>query len=82
MQAITTYIPVIGNFLRPLFFQTIVSASNRMTDFTGIDHGRLDKGGIAAIPGDPFACITFCGRFDGIIKTIEDAITSIYLLYN
>jgi hypothetical protein len=42
----------------------------------------LDKGGIAAIPGDPFACITFCGRFDGIIKTIEDAITSIYLLYN
>jgi hypothetical protein len=28
-----------------------------MIDFTGIDHGRLDKGGIAAIPGDPFACI-------------------------
>jgi len=32
-----------------------------MIDFTGIDHGRLDKGGIAAIPGDPFACILSAG---------------------
>jgi len=36
VQAITTYIPVIGNFLRPLFFQTIVSASNRMTDLQAL----------------------------------------------
>jgi len=28
-----------------------------MIDFTGIEHGRLDKGGNVAIPGDPFACI-------------------------
>jgi hypothetical protein len=48
-------------FLQP-FFQTIVSAS-RNDDFTGIDPGRLDKGGIAAIPGDPFACIvTACNE--------------------
>jgi hypothetical protein len=32
-------------------------SQQRMNDFTGIVPGRLDKGGIAAIPGDPFACI-------------------------
>jgi len=31
-------------------------SQQRLNDFTGIDPGRLDKGGIAAIPGDPFAC--------------------------
>ena len=51
-----------------------------MIDFTGIDHGRLDKGGIAAIPGDPFACILSAGNLMLSSGQVEDVITS-YLLY-
>ena len=31
-------------------------AVEKWMNFTGIDPGRLDEGGIAAIPGDLFAC--------------------------
>ena len=52
-----------------------------MTDFTGIVHGRLDKGGISAIPGDPFACILSVGKLMLSSEQAEDVITS-YLLYS
>jgi len=54
-------------FLQP-FFSYDCFSQQQDDCLTGIVPGRLDKGGIAAIPGDPFACICLSEFFYRVKK--------------